>query len=414
MIKHQDIDLVNSYIKSNWINTVRNITEDSGTLLGLPYPYTVPCMKTEEMQNYFYWDTYFTNVGLIIHRMKDFAKDNADNLIYDLDKYGYIPNGNRTFFLSRSQPPYLSLMIRDIYKIFNDKGWLRLAYDSLKKEYEFWMNKRITEIGLNQHFHHASDEELIQFYDDELEYRINFHPENREEKLKISTHYLAEGETGWDFTPRFDRQGADFIQIDLNALLYIYEMNFVYFSEQLKLDEIIFWNEKASLRKELYNKYLWNAEKGIYCDYNFKANYHSKTGSLAAFLPLWAGIASKEQAQATVDNLNLFEYEYGVSVCEKSNQEITYQWDYPNGWPPMFYITINGLHKYGYTKEAKRIAEKYLQVVIKNFESTGDLWEKYNVVDGSINVNNEYEMPAMMGWTAGVFAFCAEFIKKQF
>ena len=121
-------------------------------------------------------------------------------------------------------------------------------------------------------------------------------------------------------------------------------------------------------------------------------------------------MATQAQAEAARRNLSKFEYAFGVAACEKTDQKIVYQWDYPNGWPPLFYIVVNGLNNYGFEEDARRIAEKYVDVVTRNFQSTGDLWEKYNVVDGSIQVKNEYVMPAMMGWTAGIFVFCYHFL----
>jgi len=407
MINSQDIQTVLEYVKMHWQNTVRYEPEDKGTLLGLPYPYTVPCQKEKTMQQNFYWDTYFTNVGLLRQGFQHLAKNNVDNLIYEVEKYGYVPNGNRTYFLDRSQPPYLSLMVREIFEQFQDIDWLKSAFETLRKEYDFWMKNRMTPIGLNRHFHHSTNGELVEFWDD-VKNRLIFKPKSRREILQISSQYLAEAETGWDFTPRFETHCADFVPVDLNSLLFMNEINAVHFCETLENTEKEIWLQRASKRKKLLNKYCWNQEQGLFYDYDFLNKRRGRIASLATFFPLWANLASMEQAKSVVRNLNRFEYEYGVSVCENSNQKIIYQWDYPNGWPPLFYITIAGLKNYGFINEARQIAGKYLKVVIKNFKQTGDLWEKYNVIDGSTKVKNEYEMPAMMGWTAGVFVYCAE------
>jgi len=409
---NDEIRAILEYIQSHWKNTIRFEVDDKDTLLGLPYPYTVPCQTESTMQNFFYWDTYFTNVGLLKHGFHELAKNNTDNLLCQVEKYGYIPNGNRTYFLNRSQPPYLSLIIRQVFDNYGDIRWLKSAFETWKKEYVFWMEKRMTPIGLNRHFHHATYDELIVFWEDVRD-RLIFKPENREEILQISNQYLAEAETGWDFTPRFETHCADFIPVDLNSLLIMNEMNAAYFCEILKSDGKNSWRQRAEKRMQLVNQYCWNEEKGLYYDYDFIHHCHSQIASLATFLPLWANVASTRQAESVLNNLNRFEYDYGVSACENSHQTITYQWDYPNGWPPLFYITIAGLKNYGFIEQARRIAEKYVKVVIKNFKETGDLWEKYNVVDGSIQVKNEYQMPAMLGWTAGVFVFCVEFLRTE-
>lgn len=407
MIYKNDIQSVLSFIHSHWNDTIHHQTEDAGNILGLPYPYTVPSHNNPNMQIHFYWDTYFTNIGLLKHGLVELAKSNVDNLLFEVEKYGFIPNGNRTFFLNRSQQPYLSLMVRDIYEATQDKRWLRSAFATLKKEYAFWMEQRITPLSLNRHFHHSTEDQRMEFYED-VKNRINFHPQHREEILQGVGHFVAEAETGWDFTPRFENRCADFVSVDLNSLLYLFEMNAAYFSKILGHDESELWLERADDRKQLLHRYCWNDETGLFFDYDFINKRQSRIASLATFSPLWIGLASKHQAKSVVENLHRFEYDFGVAACENSDQKIIYQWDYPNGWPPLFYITIAGLLNYEFADDAKRIAEKYLRVVIKNFKETGDLWEKYNVVDGSINVKNEYDMPAMLGWTAGVFVSCAE------
>ena len=404
-----DIRLILEYIQSHWKNTIRFKPDDKDSLLGLPHPYTVPSQNEPTMQIFFYWDTYFTNIGLIKHGFHNLAKNNADNLLYQVKKYGYVPNGNRTFFLNRSQTPYLSLIIKEIFENSPDIQWLQSAFEIWKEEYAFWMNERLTPIGLNRHFHHSSDNEMVEFWED-VKKRLIFKPKNREEILKISNHYIAEAETGWDFTPRFETRCGDFVPVDLNSLLLMSEINAVHFCETLKIDEQELWLQRAEQRKQLMNQYCWNQKQGMYYDYDFVNQHHSHVASLATFLPLWANVASTAQADSVLKNLSRFENDYGVSVCENSHQTITYQWDYPNGWPPIFYITIAGLRKCGYLDQARRIAEKYLKICIRNFKETGDLWEKYNVMDGSIHVKNEYKMPAMMGWTAGVFVYCADFL----
>ena len=413
MITDSDIRKVYDYIQTHWDDTIRYTPEDTDLVLGMPYPYTVPCAKDERMQNYFYWDMYFTNVGLLRHGFQKTAKNNTDDLLYFLDKYGYVPNGNRTIFLNRSQPPLLSMMVKEIFQNEGDKEWLARAYQTLETEYEFWMNKRAAVKGLNRHGHHASDDELLNFYEVELAYRIPFEPKNERDKVNIADHFLSEGETGWDFSPRFDGRGADFMQVELNCFLHMLEVNNAHFCEVLDNGMSGDWIERANNRKVRFHDHFWSRERGLFLDYDFVNQRHSRIASLGTFAPLWAHIASDEQAASVVDKLSLFEHDYGISVCEKSEQKITFQWDYPNGWPPIFYVTINGLLNYGYHDDAQRIAKKYIDVVVKNFNETGELWEKYNVVNGSIKVKDEYKMPAMMGWTAGVFVYCVDLLEGK-
>lgn len=408
----EHIQTVYNYIQTHWENTVREQPEDTGTLLGLPFRYTVPCQK-DSMQNNFYWDTYFTNVGLLKQGFFELAKSNTDNLLYEVNRHGFVPNGNRTFFLNRSQPPVLALMVRDIFDITDDLGWLESAYSALKKEYAFWMGKRMTPVGLNRYFHHANETEQLAFFNDVVRRRLDFAPAGSRKQLEIGAHYLAEAESGWDFTPRFEQRCSEFIPVDLNSLLYLHELSMIRFCEELENDEKKLWEEHAERRKQLFNTLCWDNHKELYSDYDFAKDRHSAIASLATYAALWAELATKKQARAISRNLKRFEHGFGISACEESNQKISYQWDYPNGWPPLFYMTIAGLLKYGYAEHARRIAEKYVRVVVDNFRKTGDLWEKYNIVDGSTNVQNEYEMPAMLGWTAGVFVYCVDFLRSE-
>lgn len=402
---------VENYIKKRWENTVRHVPVNQGDLLGMPYPYTVPCQKGA-MQNNFYWDTYFTNIGLLRHERTDLAQSNTDNLLWEVEQYGFVPNGNRTFFLNRSQPPFLSMMVQDVFDATQDKSWLRRAVEILKKEYQFWQEQRSTPNGLNRFFHHASKGELLEFYRDVVEHRLGIEAADETEQMQLGAHHLAEAETGWDFNPRFAQRCADFNAIDLNSLLYCYETNFAKFSQLLDEPDTESWLAQAARRRRLINEFCWNEAVGMFYDFDFKNQKQSKVASLASLVPLWAGLAAPEQARETAKHLKRFEFEFGVSCCEKNINSFLYQWDHPNGWPPLFEMTVKGLARYGLLEDARRIAGKYISLVVRNFEATGDLWEKYNVVTGTTEVKNEYEMPAMLGWTAGVFISCLTFLEQ--
>ena len=405
-------DNVLNYIKNNWINTIRNNIEDEGTLLGLPYPYVVPSI-TGGFQEMFYWDTYFTNKGLLKQGFENLAKNNTDNILYMVSKYGFMPNGNRELYLNRSQPPYLSMMVRDVFNKYKDKEWLKKAYEILKMEYNFWMTKRITPIGLNRYLEDADRKTELGMFDHiyrRMPQKIKPIGLKEDGKAIIGRHYIAECESGWDFTPRFEGRCTDFIPVDLNCNLYAYEKNFKYFSAVLELNEEGLWSEKASIRKELLNKYCWDDSRGLFMDYDFVNNNFSKVEALSVFHPLWVKLATEEQAKGAVENMQIFEYDFGLSTCKYGERDSVYQWDYPNGWAPLQYIAVMGLRNFGYKIEAKRIAKKYITTVIKNFDATANLWEKYNVSDGTINVANEYEMPSMLGWTAGVFVALGKLI----
>ncbi len=390
---------VKKYISENWDKCIKYNPNDDGTLIGLPYPYTVPAVgHFDEM---YYWDTYFTNIGLIIDGRAEQAKYNVDNMLYLVNQYGFMPNGNRTYYLNRSQPPFLSCMVRDVYEYYKDMVWLFSAYEILKREYEFWQTKRCSDMGLN---HYDDDGKLS-----EDEYRdiaagcanrTGLNPDIPTHDLV--RHYMSNCESGWDMNPRWDYDGYNFAAVDLNSLLFMMENNMGFFADELKNGEAGIWNECAEKRRALMLEKMDNGE-GVLLDYNIVTGKQSDVFSAASFYPLFAGLAEKRHAEAMIKNLDRLESEYGILTCEKNDVEGIFQWDYPNGWACLQYIAIVGFDKYGYTEEAKRIAEKYIRLADKVFNETGNLWEKYDVVNGSVVVGCEYETPPMMGWSAGVY-----------
>ena len=328
-------------------------------------------------------------------------------MLYLVDRYGYMPNGNRTYFLDRSQPPFLSAMVRDVYQVFGDKDWLSGAYAILEKEYNFWMTKRISDIGLNHYGHNefvCPAEEYAQWYID----RMGYTPDDSIENM--ASHFMATAESGWDVSPRFRGDAFNFAPADLNSIMYMLETNMAYFASELDGRDESIWTERAEARRELMHKYLDNGD-GLLLDYNFVDGRHSDVLSAATFYPMFAGLADKRHADALVANLDRLETPYGVLSCEKTDIRGMFQWGYPNGWPCLQYVAIVALDKYGYKDEALRIARNYTAMVEKVFDETGNLWEKYNMIEGNTNVVNEYEMPAMMGWSAGVYLAAKKYIE---
>ena len=122
-------------------------------------------------------------------------------------------------------------------------------------------------------------------------------------------------------------------------------------------------------------------------------------------------MATKEQAEKTVSYLSKIETEYGIAGCENKDTNMLLQWDYPNGWACLHYMVIKGLLNYGYKKDAERIAQKYAKLVENNFEKTGNLWEKYNVVTAEVSTATEYETSTMMGWSAGVYLYVKKLLE---
>lgn len=388
------------YIKSHWQDTVRLNREGDAARLGLPYEYFVPSI-TGAFQEMYYWDTYFASQGLLLCGREALVKSSTENMFYLVDKLGYMPNGSAKGLLSRSQPPFLCMMVSDVYEVYKDRVWLSTAYNILKKEYDFWMTKRITPTGLNQYGYiyeignHAGDATMIRG-------RLAAYDFGDRTDDDIVRNVMCDAESGWDFNPRCDMHQTDFNYVDLNSNLYIYETKLAEFAKILGTGEEEKFAAAAKVRKEKMHSLMFDGEK--FMDYNFKTGEHSKIFTCASFYPLWASIASEEQAKSTVANLARIECEYGVAVCEKGERNgVIYQWDYPNGWAPLHYIVVHALDNYGYKDDAARIARKYTSSMEKIFAETGTLWEKYNVTEGSIKVNDEYKMPEMLGWTAGIY-----------
>ena len=407
MVKELKIVNVKEYIETNWDKTTRFSTEDNGTLIGLPYPYTVPCCENT-FQEMYYWDVYFTNVGLIKSGRLLQAKNNVDNMCYLVNKFGFMPNGNRTYYLSRSQPPFLSRMVRCIYEKTGDVQWLDECYKTLEKEYDFWQNKRQTPCGLNRYYGDFSREELMDFTKVLCD-RFNIEkPDDESTAECYGKAMYSFAESGWDCNSRMGLDCHNYAWVDLNALLFGVETDMAFFSEELKNGCKAFWSEKADKRRNLMSKLLWNDTLGAFCDYNFETGKQSDIISIAQFYPLFSGVCTQEQAARTVALLNKIEVEFGVACCEKRENLYDLQWDYPNGWACLQYIVVYGLLRYGYREEALLIAEKYKRLVEKVFETTGKLWEKYDVTTCDVSHNKEYKTPSMMGWTAGVYIdFCS-------
>jgi len=401
---------IKEYVDKNLPLSIRYTPEDKGNLLGLPKPYIVPCVA-DLFQEMYYWDTYFANTGLIIRGDVEQAKNNVDNLLHLLNRFGFVLNGNNTYYIYNSQPPFLAQMIREVYDETGDKQWLSKVYETLKKEHKFWQEKRMTECGLNRYCCEELPENEVEGCSQAIIGRLGFRPEGKTDK-ELAYAYRTAGESGWDLTPRLTWEGYDYAALDLNVLLYNQEKQLSYFAEELGNNEdALIWQKHFVERAKKMREYL-KGEDGLFYDYNVNRREVNGIFSVASFYPLFFNMATEQEAKAAVAALSRLEMEHGVATCEKCDTQGTYQWAYPNGWPSMQRIMVEGLLNYGYVEEAKRIARKYVEVVETNYVQTGHLWEKYNVVDGSVRVVNEYDMPAMLGWTFGTYYYCCKILGR--
>lgn len=380
------------YIDDYWQELVRHHNEDNGTLVGLPYPYIVPASDPKaafRFEEQYYWDSYFTALGLHEPKHQILVEGMLENLLFLFRRFGLIPNASRMYSTSRSQPPLLTSFIFHVYESYQkDLEWLRLRMNVAKEEYErVWMNEK------HPQWHHVY-KGLSRYYD------INV------------LHDLAEAESGWDMTPRFERKCLDFLAVDLNALLYKYEMDFARADEFLG-DEAssAAWKKRAAARRHAMNELMWGKLRGFYFDYNYQRGALGDIWSLAGFYPMWAGLASEEQAKKMVDNLDKFLKKGGLTTTTRPLIDtnllfgsIKVQWAYPNGWAPLHYIVVEGLKNYGYHEEARRIVTAWIGSNLDWFNHHSVFLEKYNVVNPKKHpIEGVYPSQTGFGWTNGVF-----------
>ncbi|WP_052361785.1 trehalase family glycosidase [Geminisphaera colitermitum] len=439
---------VRDFIQANWNATLRSHTQDEGTLLGLPHPYTVPCRRAM-FQELYYWDTYFTAFGLVgSPDTLPLAENNLRNFVHEIERHGFIPNGNRSYYLNRSQPPYFAPFVILLRKhgSFERPGGLDIStvLRALRAEHAFWTTRRATPAGtpaagLSRYGHQADPDYVMQFFR-EIKDRAGLPGGDEAACREQSGHMLAECESGWDFTPRFDKRCEHHCPVDLNSNLYVLETTLAELTaasdDPAARTESTTWRIRADARRHLVHALNWDAGQGMFFDYDFVNQRRSSVLSAATLHPLWAGLATEQQAASVVARaLPQLERTHGLTACapcapvdslpppslaSSSIQQSpfsnphSYQWDHPNLWPCLQTIAWRGLQRYGYHVEARRLAEKYADTVCRSFSDTGDLWEKYNADTGTHHASNDnsYEAPAMMGWTAGVFLDALAVLEK--
>ena len=389
---------LDNWIRENWHLGIRSQPEDEvsdreGALLGLPYPYTVPSPGHVLCEMY-YWDTYFTNLGLIAHGRMDQVENNIRNLLFMVRKYGKVLNGNMRRYLSRSQPPLLTPMVIDYRDAGGDLDLVDESLDLLIQEHDnYWEQPpHLTQVGLNRYYD-SKEEPHTEYYSPDVP-GVTLTPED-----------MAVCESGWDMNPRTAGCGRSIIPVELNAILYRNELSIASLLGDAGRDEDASrFTFRADERRELILE-LMRGEDGYFYDWDIRTESRISVFSAAPCSLLWAGALSQEEADELVPLLLRLETDWGIVTCLHDYGYSGMQWNWPMGWPPVQWWVVKGLLNYGYEDDAKRIARKYLELVYRNWKDSGNLWEKYNVVDGNLDcVNDRYVMPTHMGWTAGVYA----------
>ena len=397
-----DVAEARKYIADYWPKLTRFHPKDDETLLGLPNSYLVPSYEMGHEFDYnemYYWDSYFMVQGMLDNKHKELVMGVLEDLLFNFERFKVIPNASRTYLMGRSQPPLLTTFILDVYQAYSlDKKWLRRAIKIAESEYHtVWS-------GTTKPNARKIHEGLSRYYD------INY------------IHDLAEAESGWDFTPRFNHKALNYLPIDLNSLLYKYERDFAYAERVLgNEEEAIKWEQASNTRRVTVNKLMWSELKGLYYDYNYVKEHRGNVNSLASYYPLWAGMVDEKQAARLVNSLRKFEHKGGLATTDSPQVSnlvpgaIPTQWAYPNGWAPLHFLVVKGLQRYGYHDDARRIAMKWLRTNLDWYKKHKVFLEKYNVAQpGKPPSKGAYPSQTGFGWTNAVFErFCREFIDPQ-
>ena len=385
----------------------------NSSLIPIPKPYIIPGGRFREI---YYWDSYFTMHGLLADDEMETVVNMIDNFAYLIDEIGFIPNGNRVYYLTRSQPPFFAAIIDLVCRFKNDYNWGIKYLLQLEKEYQFWCGD--DNISSNHIVKLPDGNELNRYFDPEELPREESFLEDIQmvknlpdgEKTRLYKNIRAACESGWDFSSRWLKDeknlstcvAPDILPVDLNSLIY--------FEESLisKLNDLNEDKSKAQkfldlaeTRKKLINKIFWNEKEKFYFDYNLQNQKLTKVYSLASCYPLYFKIAEKEMAESVSKKIEAdFLRDGGVITTLNFTGQ---QWDAPNGWAPLQWITIKGLRNYGFNELANKIKKRWLALNEKVFERTGKMFEKYNVDDISLHAGGgEYPLQDGFGWTNGI------------
>jgi alpha,alpha-trehalase len=437
------------------------VLPDEG-LLYLPQPYVVPGGRFNEMYG---WDSFFILLGLEADHREALAKGMVDNFLFEIENYGGVLNANRTYYLTRSQPPFLTSMIRAVYENpasfaqrtagrTEARRWLEHAYALAEKDYSTWTRPEhlAGKTGLARYFDYGkgpvpemADDNA--YYSDVIRWieahpheggdgflvKGSEHPDAAEtERLKQTSCDVATSvvcmrawaggyrltkdfyvgdramrESGFDPSNRFGPFSGEthhFAPVCLNSLLYRYERDMEHLAHVMgKAQDAQKWSRLAQKRNAAIHRYLWWPRSGVFADWDFTHSRPNQYAYITSLYPLWAGVATQEEARQVVAKLALFERQGGLSM---SNTDTGLQWDEPFGWAPTNWIAVAGLESSGFHGDAARLAQKFDQTVDRGFAHDGTIREKYNVVSANadVQVATGYKTNVIgFGWTNAVY-----------
>ncbi|HEX7011803.1 MAG TPA: alpha,alpha-trehalase TreF [Steroidobacteraceae bacterium] len=383
--------------------------------LALPHRYIVPGGRFNEI---YYWDSYFTMLGLETSGRHDLNLDMVANFAYLIDTYGHIPNGNRSYYLSRSQPPFFAAMIELIAEREGQSAYKKYL-PQLKREYAFWMegseslapgtaHRRVVRLSdgslLNRYWDDRDTPREESYKEDVATARSSGRP-----AAEVYRNLRAAAESGWDFSSRWFEDGktlatirtVELIPPDLNSLLYQLEQTIAKACRIVE-DEACAsdMGARAKARKAAVSKFLWDPELGAFTDYEWRTDKRVPRVTAATLYPLYFKLSNESQARmvATAVRAKLLR-PHGLSTSTVNTGE---QWDEPNGWAPLQWIAIGGLRHYGQESLAGVIAQRWVAKNLEVFHATGKLVEKYDVTGAAEGGGGEYPLQDGFGWTNGV------------
>lgn len=408
------------YIASLWpvLEQSTSSVPAYSTLLPLPYPYIVPGGRFREV---YYWDSYFTMLGLEADGRNDVAVGMLKNFAYEIDRYGHIPNGNRSYYLSRSQPPFFALMI-DLIAQHNGIATYTAYLPELQAEYDYWMQgeaKVLPGHAARNVVRLLDGTVLNRYWDERNAPRDESYLEDVKTVLQsprrpagvVWRNLRAAAESGWDFSSRWLADGKtlgtirtlDLLPPDLNSLLAHLEETL---SEAYLLngdvEHAASYARRAHDRTAAIQRLLWDAEDGVFTDYLWREGTTTRSVTAATLYPLFLGVASPEQAWAVAGTVRGALLQPGglATTLVDSGQ----QWDAPNGWAPLQWIAVVGLRNYRYPALAQDVATRWVAKTIAGYRQQAKLVEKYNVTTtgGDAGGGGEYATQIGFGWTNGV------------
>jgi alpha,alpha-trehalase len=414
---------IDEHLMSLW-ETLTREPDDAlaqGSLLPLPNPYIVPGGRFREI---YYWDSYFTMLGLRANGKIEMMENMVDNFAYLIGKIGYIPNGNRAYYIGRSQPPFFALMVNLLNEVSED-NILEKYLHALEQEWTFWNDAKgldVIKTGAVDHVVKLSDFEFHLRYWDQNDtprpesYREDVELAQKSSKNPSETYrnLRAAAESGWDFSHRWFADEADFssihttdiLPVDLNCLnIYLTEIlaktNGGMRGEEASMKAEIF-SEMAEQMKDSLQDFYWNESLGFFTDYDFVKGEKKNVMTLAGVFPLFFGFATPEQAKSVA---HIIETQFlktgGLSTTLVHSGQ---QWDAPNGWAPLQWIVYKGVQRYGFDDLAEKIRNTWMNTCEKVYQQSGKMTEKYDVWNENAAASGgEYPNQDGFGWTNGVY-----------